>query len=83
MGVVMDLSPGGFFVQTGARPEIGSRVDVALRGRDGSTVDVQATVTNRRRVPSRLMSVARGGVGCKIDAPPEDYFRLLGELSGT
>ncbi len=31
MGVALDISPKGFFVQTGANPSIGARVAVVLR----------------------------------------------------
>lgn len=81
VGVVLDLSPGGFFVQTGAAPDVGSIVDITLRQGEGPAIELQAKVANRRSVPRRLTSVARGGLGCSLSAPPESYFRLLGSLS--
>lgn len=81
VGVVMDLSRGGFFVQTGAMAPVGSRVDVALLERSGSTVEVNATVTNRRQIPRPLTSVAKGGLGCRVNGAPEDYYRLLAHIT--
>ncbi|MCP4007474.1 MAG: PilZ domain-containing protein [bacterium] len=81
VGVVLDLSPRGFFVQTGASVDIGAKVDVALCGRDGAMVEVEAVVTNRRKIPPQLASVARGGLGCCLKTTPEDYYRLLANIS--
>lgn len=81
VGVVMDLSPGGFFVQTGAVADIGATVDVALQGRRGGTVEVRATVTNHRAVPRSLASVIRGGIGCRLKGASEDYDRLLAQIT--
>jgi hypothetical protein len=83
VGVVMDISPGGFFVQTGGVARVGANVDVALRRHDGSTIDVSATVTNLRRVPRRLATVAKGGLGCRLNAAPESYYAMLSEITGA
>ena len=83
VGVVMNLSPGGFFVQTGAIVAIGARVAVALQGRSGETVQVDATVTNRREIPRRLATIARGGLGCKLTSPGESYYQLLAKIDPT
>ena len=82
VGVVLDLSPGGFFVQTGALPAVGATVDITLRRGQGPPIELQARVANRRPVPRRLASVARGGLGCSLSSPPESYYQLLGNLSG-
>lgn len=81
VGVVLNLSQGGFFVQTGAMADIGANVDVSLRGSDGETIDVAATVTNRRAVPRRMATVARGGLGCKLTGAPEAYYHLLADIN--
>ncbi len=80
VGVVLDLSPGGFFVQTQAAPEIGSKVLVHLRDRSDRVVDVPVRIASRREIAPRLRSVARGGIGCAVAAPPEEYFQLLHSL---
>ena len=80
VGVVLDLSPGGFFVQTQATPEVGAKVLVHMRDPSDRVVDVPVRVANRRAIAPRLRSVARGGIGCEVTAPPEAYFRLLHSL---
>jgi hypothetical protein len=81
VGVVLDLSPGGFFVQTRASPPVGAEIVVHLRRASDDGVEVQAKVANRRPTPARLASVARGGIGCALTAPPETYFAFLQALS--
>ncbi len=81
VGVVLDLSPGGFFVQTRAAPPIGADIVVHLRRTSSDGVEVQAKVANRKATPPRLASVARGGIGCQLTAPPETYFALLEALT--
>ena len=80
VGVVLNLSPRGFFVQTQASPPIGSTVAIELRQDDGADVCVEAKVANKRVVPRRMASVARGGIGLIIVTPPEEYYALLGDL---
>ena len=80
VGVARDLSPRGFFVQTNATPPIGAKVVVKLRGTSGD-FEVEATVANRREIPRRLASVARGGIGCAVTTAPEDYFHFLWSIS--
>lgn len=82
-GIVRDLSPGGFFVQTPVAPAIGAQVWVTLRQADGSSIPLVAEVTNRRSVPRQLNSLMPAGLGCKLQLlPPEEYFQLLGALDG-
>jgi hypothetical protein len=80
VGVAMNLSAGGFFVQTSAAPELGSTVWVTLHPSGKSQIDVEARVTNRRRVPPSLATVSRPGVGCSVCDAPEAYYHLLAEL---
>ena len=81
VGVVLNLSAGGFFVQTQANPAVGSKVLVHLRDPSDRIVDVPVRVASRHEIAPRLRSVARGGIGCALIAPPEEYFRLLHLLS--
>ena len=80
VGLVLDLSPGGFFVQTQAVAQVGAVVLVHLRDPADHVVEVPARVINRRVVAPQLRAVQRGGIGCAITAPPEAYFRLLHAL---
>ena len=83
LGVVRDLSPGGFFIQTSVAPAVGSEVWVTLRQQEGPGIPLVAKVTNRRRVPRRLSAFESGGLGCCLETPPpEEYFQLLGKLEG-
>jgi hypothetical protein len=81
VGVVQNLSPGGFFIQTKAPAAVGSIVSVVLCQPAGPGVELEARVANRRDVPQRLATVARGGIGCSVVSPPEAYFELLGSLA--
>ena len=83
VGVVLDLSPGGFFVQTNAKVRLGSKVVVVLHRNAGDPVEVEATVANRREAPRRLASITRTGFGCALRTPQEDYYRFLGPISGA
>jgi hypothetical protein len=81
VGVVQNLSPGGFFIQTTAPAAVGSIVSVVLCRPAGPGVELEARVANRRDVDRRLATVARGGIGCTVVSPPEAYFELLGTLA--
>jgi len=80
VGVVRDLSPRGFFVQTRAAPAIGSKILVKLRSAT-SIIKVEATVANRRVTPPRLATVVRGGLGCAVACAPEEYYQFLASIS--
>jgi hypothetical protein len=76
-GIVLDISETGLFVQTSAAPPPGERVGVILRPSGGAEIDVEASVARRYSVPRRLVSVARGGVGLRIESAPEGYLQLV------
>ena len=82
-GIVLDLSKTGLFVQTSASPPPGERIGVRLRRSDGASVEVEASVARRYRVPQRLVSVARGGVGLRIESSSDDYLQLIDSLDRT
>jgi len=83
VGVVLELSPDGFFVQTNANAELGSKVVIVLNGSAGDPIEVEATVANRRRIPRHLASVTRNGFGCALRTPQETYYQFLGSISGS
>lgn len=79
-GIVLDVSATGIFVQTSAAPKPGEPVHVDLQMPGGEILPLEATVARRRKVPARLKSIAQGGVGLCLDAPPEAYFSMIGDL---
>ena len=82
-GIVLDVSRTGLFVQTSASPPPGERIGVKLRRSDGSCVEVETSVARRYRVPQRLASIARGGVGLRITSPPDDYLQFIDSVNRT
>jgi len=77
-GIVLNVSPGGLFVQTFAKPTSGHPVRVALNvpgHSDAMTLD--ATVVWKRVVPAGFLRVAQGGVGLSLVNAPEDYYQFL------
>jgi hypothetical protein len=76
-GIVLDVSPTGLFVQTSASPPPGERVGVKLRCPGGAEVEVVASVARRYVVPSRLVSVARGGIGLRVESALDEYLQVV------
>jgi hypothetical protein len=76
-GVVVDLSQAGLFVQTSACPPPGERVRVTLRPSDGADIELEASVARRYLVPRRPATVARGGIGLRIESASDDYLELI------
>jgi len=77
-GFVLDLSETGLFVQTDAAADPGAQLTVRLRVGDEPEVEVEASVARRQMVPPQLATVARGGLGLRVQRPPAAYFALLG-----
>jgi hypothetical protein len=80
--LVLDVSWNGLFVQTRSPVDPGTRVEVRLRlpGRS-ETLELLAVVARARRVPSRLASVAHGGLGLQIRTAPNAYYEFVAEFS--
>jgi hypothetical protein len=81
-GIVLDVSSKGLFVQTSAKPSPGEavRIEMVLPGQSKSTT-LMATVARVRTVPPALLAVAQGGIGLKLDNPPEEYFVFVGKVA--
>ena len=81
--MVLNVSRGGLFVQTGAGPPPGADVlvdlDVASRS---DTVPIGGKVVWRRMVSPHLRSVSQGGVGVRIESAPEAYYSFLSGMTG-
>jgi PilZ domain len=81
-GIVLDLSATGIFVQTEATPGPGARIRILFHTATGEEFEAEASVARRQVVPRELAGVVRGGLGLRIQRPPEAYFRLIG-MEGT
>ena len=77
-GLVLNVSPGGLFVQTHAKPTSGDAVRVGLHVPGcAEAMTLDATVVWKRVVPASLIRVAQGGVGLRLLNPPEGYYQFL------
>jgi hypothetical protein len=77
-GIVLDLSATGIFVQTEATPPPLARMRIRFHTATGEEFEADAAVARRQVVPRELAGVVRGGLGLRIERPPEAYFRLIG-----
>jgi hypothetical protein len=77
-GLILDLSAGGFFVQTSAKVAPGDKLDLemSLPG-DAGRITVQVDVARRKEVPPRLRAVAQGGVGLRILVAPNAFYGFV------
>jgi hypothetical protein len=80
-GLVLDVSPGGLFIQTSAKAKPGDRLDLKL-SLPGETqkLPLQVEVVRKVVVPPRLLTIAHGGVGVRILNAPEAYYNFMGIL---
>ncbi len=83
-GLILDVSPGGFYIQSSAKMQPGDQLDIQMTipGIEGRH-RVQVEVVRKVVVPARLLKVARGGVGVRILNAPEAYYRFMEELGIT
>ena len=80
-GIVLNISPGGLFVQTGADARFGTPIEIALNVPPWRTpIGVEAVVRWRRVVPLQLRSLARGGLGLQIQHAPANYYEYLQKI---
>ncbi len=83
-GLVLNVSQGGLFVQTNAAPGRGEAVELELNAPEAErSIPVQGKVVWQRVVPHQLRSMARGGVGLRIQNAPESYYVLLARWMRT
>jgi hypothetical protein len=81
-GLVLNVSRGGLFVQTGARALPGSRVRVALSpGRGDPSIALETRVVWKRIASPRLQSFVHGGVGLCIQSAPEAWYGFLARVA--
>jgi hypothetical protein len=81
VGVVLDLSANGLFVQTSATPETGDRVTLEchLPGQS-EPARLDTRVARRKLVPPKLRTVAQGGLGLRIENAPEPYYSFVAQV---
>jgi len=80
-GLILDVSPGGLYIQSSAKMKPGDQVEIQMTipgvaGRHRLQVEVVRKVV----VPARLLKVARGGVGVRIINAPEAYYQFMDSL---
>ena len=81
-GFVLDISPGGLYVQTSARPAPGTPVEVELGlPTRKQPLQMRAKVARQKLVPPELLSVAQGGIGLQLDDPPEVFTEYCASVA--
>jgi hypothetical protein len=83
-GLVLDVSPGGLYIQSSAKMKPGDQVEIqmTLPGIEGRH-HLQVEVVRKVVVPAQLLKVARGGVGVRIINAPEAYYQFMDDLGVT
>ena len=80
-GLVIDVSPGGLFIQTSAKVKPGDRLDLQLSlPGEAHKLPLQVEVARMRVVPPLLLAAAQGGIGVRILNAPEAYYNFMGSL---
>jgi Tfp pilus assembly protein PilZ len=82
-GMVLNVSRGGLFVQTGAAASPGEAVRIDLGVDDAVPLAVDACVVWLRVVGAHLRTVTTGGFGARIQYAPDAYFGFLAGLAGS
>ncbi len=83
-GLVLDVSPGGLYIQSSAKIKPGDQFEIqmTIAGVEGR-VRIQVEVVRKVVVPARLLKIARGGVGVRIVNAPEAYYQFMDDLGVT
>ena len=83
-GLILDVSPGGLYIQSSAKIKPGDQLEIQLTipGIEGRH-QLQVEVVRKVVVPARLLKVARGGVGVRIINAPEAYYHFMDGLGVT
>jgi hypothetical protein len=82
LGIAVDVSASGLFVQTNAKPMPGAMVElkVSLPGVDEPAV-MEARVARKKVVPVELLTLAQGGVGLSLRQPADAYLDFVADIS--
>ena len=80
--IVRDISAAGLFVQTRAKPEANSVVEVIFPASgDQPELRLEAGVARQRRVPSGLLASVPEGVGLEVLGSPHGFKELVARLA--
>ncbi len=84
LGMVLDISRTGLFVQTSAGGHPGDEIALSLNTRGvTSPIRLSTEVMWLRKVPQQLRRISKGGFGLKIRYAPESYYHLLAQVALT
>lgn len=83
-GLILDVSPGGLYIQSSAKIKPGDQLEIQLTipGVEGR-LQLQVEVVRKVIVPARLLKIAHGGVGVRIINAPESYYQFMDDLGVT
>lgn len=83
-GLILDVSPGGLYIQSSAKIKPGDQLEIQMTipGVEGR-LQLQVEVVRKIIVPTRLLKIARGGVGVRIINAPEAYYQFMDDLGVT
>jgi hypothetical protein len=82
-GVVLNVSEQGLFLQTNARIEPGTLLDLTLSAaNDTAQLALRGRVARRLRAPQQLASVVPSGLGVRLLDPPVAYRDFVAKLLG-
>ena len=79
-GLITDVSANGLYVRTPQKATPGSTVRLILHEEQGD-VELDARVAREHRMSRHHTTGIPSGLGLQIVAAPEDYFRLIAQLS--
>ena len=83
-GLILDVSPGGLYIQSSAKIKPGDQLEIQLTipGVE-ERLQLQVEVVRKVVVPARLLKIAHGGVGVRIINAPEAYYQFMDDLGVT
>ena len=79
-GAILNLAPGGLFVQTRAKPPRSDELQVPVHLRLPDAPDIlvlETRIVRWYQVPSQLATVAGGGLGLTIQSAPDVWFEFV------
>ncbi len=83
MGMVLNVSRGGLFVQTSVSTRPGDRIRLQLNPGAPEQMEIGAEVRWKRVVAPQLRAISPGGVGLCIRNAPEAYYAFLSVLASA
>ena len=83
-GLILDVSPGGLYIQSSAKIKPGDQLEIQMTIPDfEGRLQLQVEVVRKVIVPARLLKIAHGGVGVRIINAPEAYYQFMDDLGVT